>query len=95
MTLHIVLYLVSTFLIHISNKIINFSIRNLAILKQYTDTFWFYNVIIIKTFYKGKPTKGYIEYNTIFPAGYKVGFLNQKCQSGANIANVDIVPINF
>ena len=40
-------------------------------------------------FYKGTPAKGDVEASAIFPAGYKVGFLNQKCQTGTDISNVE------
>ena len=38
-------------------------------------------------FYQGTPAAGYTAASPIFPAGYKVGFLNQKCQSGTDITN--------
>ena len=40
-------------------------------------------------FYEETPFKGEVKASATFPAGYKVGFLNQKCQSGTDIANVE------
>ena len=38
-------------------------------------------------FYEEAPFKGEVKASATFPAGYKIGFLNQKCQNGTDISN--------